>query len=127
MKLFTFRTGGQYFGLESKHVYRVLEEVSIAPVCRMPVHYLGLLYYRGELFDVIDIGLLIKNEVAASDESPRILIMRWAGKKLALAPGVIHGLVWIDQKTDGDTVITGSGRTIHIMTPEKIWDQLIDV
>lgn len=127
MKLLTFRTSGDCLGIESKYVCRVLEDVSIAPVCCMPDYYLGLLYYRGELFDVIDTGLLFGSGAASSSESPRIMIIRWSDKKLALAPGIIHGLIWIDQSANGgngDAVITPDGLTIHRIEPEKIWERI---
>ena len=108
MKLFTFKLGNDEFGIESKYVYRVIDDVLITPVCLMPPFYLGLLYNRGELFDVIDLGVLMEKD-ASFQENPRLMIIRWEDRKLAISLGIIQGLVWIDDDMERDALISEEG------------------
>ncbi len=123
MKLFTFRLGNDDFGIESKYVYRVLEDVRITPVCLMPPFYLGLLYYRGELFDVVDLGVLLDRGMHLQ-ESRRLVVIRWGDRKLAISSGIIQGLVWIDDDRERDALISEDGGMIHLITPEQIWEKM---
>ena len=125
MKLFTFKTGGEFLGIAAKYVYRVLDEVKITPVCLTPPCYLGLMYHRGELFDVVDIGILLEKEKPAFEEAERIVILRWSDKALAIAPGSINGLIWIDNDSETSTFFTPGGDSIRLITPEEIWDRLL--
>lgn len=125
MNLFAFRTGGKTMGIDARFILRVLEGACIAPVCRMPPYHLGMLHHRGELFDVIDVGLLLGGMYSSHAESRRLILLHWSDKKLALAPGVIHGLVWIEAESAGDALITRNGTTIHILTPEQIWKRVL--
>ena len=126
MKLITFKINGEVLGLPSDYVYRVVDHVTITPVCLMPSFYLGLLHYRGELFDVLDIGLLLNKGKAAFSESRRLMIIRWAGRKMAVAPGFIRGLVWIDGDDAEETSITQGGQAIRVLTPKAIWDRVLE-
>jgi len=126
MKLITFKTNGDVLGLPSDYVYRIVDHVTITPVCLMPPCYLGLLYYRGELFDVLDIGLLLDKEKASFSESRRLMVIRWTGRKMAVAPGIIQGLVWIDGDNCQDTSITEGGQAIRVLTPEAIWEAVLE-
>ena len=123
MKLFTFKLGNDEFGIESKYVYRVIDDVLITPVCLMPPFYLGLLYNRGELFDVIDLGVLMEKD-ASFQENPRLMIIRWEDRKLAISLGIIQGLVWIDDDMERDALISEEGGMIHLVTPEQIWEKM---
>lgn len=123
MKLFTFKLGNHDFGIESKYVYRVLDDVLITPVCLMPPFYLGLLYNRGELFDVIDLGVLM-DRGTSFQESPRLMVIRWEDRKLAISPGIIQGLVWIDDDMQRDALIAEGGGMVHLVTPAQIWEKM---
>ena len=127
MKLFTIQTDDEIIGIEAKYVYRVLDEVKITPVCLMPPCYLGVLYYRGELFDAIDIGILMEKGKSAFKEADRIVLLRWSDKKLALAPGTIHGLIWIDGDLETDGFRTQEGRSVRLITPEQIWEKILEM
>ena len=123
MKLFTFKLGNDEFGIESKYVYRVIDDVRITPVCLMPDFYLGLLYHRGELFDVVDLGILMNRGVSC--QAPRRLaVIRWGDRKLAISSGAIQGLVWIDDDMEREALISEKGCMIHLITPEQIWETM---
>lgn len=123
MKLFTFKLGNDNFGIEAKYVYRVLDDVRITPVCLMPPFYLGLLYNRGELFDVIDLGVLLDKDVSLQ-ENPRLMVIRWENRKLAISPGIIQGLVWIENDMERDALICEGGGMVHLITPKQIWEKM---
>ena len=125
MKLFTFKTGNEYLGIEVKYVYRVLDDVTITPVCLTPPCCLGLVYHRGELFDVVDIGILLEKGKSAFEESKRIVILRWSGKALAIAPGTINGLIRIENDSGTSTFFTAEGHSVRMITPEEVWDKLL--
>lgn len=62
MRCLTFRASDEYFGIETHYICRVEEEVKVTPVPFLPPYHLGLIYYRGELFDVIQIQSLLKRD-----------------------------------------------------------------
>lgn len=128
MKLFTFRLQKDKddFGIQADYIYRVLDDVRITPVCLMPPFYLGLHYYRGELFDVIDLNSLL-GQGNAFALPRRLMVLRWGDRKLALAPGHILGLLWIEEKTEQDTFIREDGRSVRLISPQDIWDRMEQV
>jgi chemotaxis signal transduction protein len=127
MKLFSFKIHDEILGMEAKYVYRVLDEVKITKVCGMPPCYLGLMYYRGELFDVIDLGKLLKKGRSTFKEGGRIVILRWSDKKLALAPGTINGLIWSEKDSEANTFFTREGHAVRLVTPDRIWKKLLEM
>ena len=119
MKLFTFKTGSEHLGIDAKSVYRVLDEVKITPVCLTPPCYPGLLYHRGELLDVVDIGILLEKGKATFEENRRLVILRWSDKALAIAPGAINGLIWVENDSETSTVFTAGGHSVRIITQKR--------
>ena len=123
MKLFAFRLQDGDFGIESTYLYRILDDVCITPVCGMPPFYLGLLYYRGELFDVIDLNALMCRE-ASERWGRRLMVIRWDDRKLALSTNSILGLLWIEADRQQDTFISQDERSVRRITPQQIWDRI---
>lgn len=137
MELFTFKTANKYFGIEARYVDRVLEEVDAAPVPLMPACHVGLIYYRGELFDVIDFGCLMRDLETETAKAPgfcpgrrtrkknsRVILIKWNHKKLSLIPDSITGLIWIDTANPGQPVHTADGNPVEIISPDEIWNAL---
>ena len=123
--MFVFKTAGEYLGIDANYVYRVVEEIKITPVPLAPPYYLGLIYYRGELFEVIDIVGLLGIEESKSRGSPRLILLKWSDKKLAVIPERISGLEWIEGiKGQGEIFVEGNHR-VRIVTPESIWKRLM--
>ena len=130
MEWFAFKAGDEYLGIEAQYIHRVVDEIKITPVPLLPPCHRGLMYYRGEVFDVIDIGgLLGKSKAAgppasqasppakqseaararalrAGNENSRIILLKWSHKKLALAPDKIIGLIWVEDNKGKETVYT---------------------
>jgi len=94
MELFAFQAGKQVLGIPPREVIRVVENVPITPVPLMPPCYLGLIYHRGEVFDVVDVNCLLYLGTAVARNRPRIILTKWSSRRLALVPDRILGLVW---------------------------------
>ena len=94
MKLFAFQAGNDNLGIPPSQVVRIVESVPITPVPLMPPCYLGLIYHRGELFDVVDVNCLLYLGTAVARNQPRIILTKWSDRRLALVPDRILGLVW---------------------------------
>ncbi len=125
MELFTFKAADEYFGIDARYIYRVIEDVKITRAPLTPPLHLGLIYYRGELFDVIDIAGLLTNGKSKFDANIRIMLLKWSDKKLAMVPGKIIGLLWIEDGKDTDTVNVEGKYTVRRVTPEQIWAKLL--
>jgi len=125
MELFTFQARDQILGIDAQYVYRVVDDIDIAPAPLSPACYLGLLYYRGELFDVIDIASLLGQGKADMAGSFRVILVRWSGKKFALVPDRIIGLLCIEDKEEGQTVCAKENHVVRPITPDQIWNELL--
>jgi chemotaxis signal transduction protein len=125
MELFTFQARDQILGIDAQYVYRVVDDISIAPAPLSPACHLGLLYYRGELFDVIDIASLLGQGKADVAGNFRIILVRWSGKKFALVPDRIIGLLCIEDKEKGQTVCAKENHVVRPITPDQIWNELL--
>lgn len=124
MKMFTFEIAGSLMGLEARHVYRVLEGVSVTPVCFTPSAYMGLIYYRGELFDAVDVARLLERPDESAPGEERFIVVRWSSRKMALFVRAISGLLWIESEQGKETCCTEDGRAVEVLLPERLWDKL---
>ncbi|MGB5157508.1 chemotaxis protein CheW [Desulfobacterium sp. N47] len=133
MKIFVFKAKDKYFGIESEYIYRIIDDYKITPVCLTPQCYAGLIFYRGELFDVINIRLLLGySEYSEStynepDENQRIIIVKWHNKKLAVIPDEIIGIIWIDGNFEGFNSYHHENKDIYLITPDYIWKKLLEL
>jgi chemotaxis signal transduction protein len=152
MEWLAFKAGDEYLGIEAQYIHRVVDEVKVTPVPLVPSCYIGLIYYRGEMFDVIDIGSLLgQREVVAPPASPeqagkensRIILVKWSHKKLALVPDKIIGLIWVEDTEERHTVYAPSppglspderdnaGQeeeyTVRLITPDHIWEKVSEL
>jgi chemotaxis signal transduction protein len=133
MKLFVFKAKDKYIGIESEFVYRIIDDYKITPVCLTPKCYAGLIFYRGELFDVINIRLLLgysghsENIYEESVENQRIIIVKWHNKKLAVIPDEIIGMIWIDGNSEGVNSYRHENKDINLIKPDYIWKKLLEL
>ena len=86
---------------------------------------MGLLFYRGELYDVIDAGILFNQKTSVMDSHSRIILMKWNRNKLAIIPDVVVGLVWIDDPAIDQGASTAHGQMIDLITPDSLWNRLL--
>ena len=127
MEIVAFSVDGRLYGFDAQHVNRVIEKVNIFPAPFMPECHMGLLFYRGELYDVIDAGILFNQIKSATDSHSRIILMKWNRKKLAVIPDVVVGLMWIDDQAFNKGALTAHGETIDLITPESFWSRLLEL
>ncbi len=124
MDVFIFEAAGHYFGIEARYIYRIADSVIIVPVPLMPSCYEGLIYYRGDLFDVVDMGRLMENEVSTLHDDPYIILLKWNAGKLGLIPDRVVGMKWIEDNGGAGTVFNEQGDRVKLMTPDGIWRKL---
>ena len=124
MELITFMAADEYFGIDVRHVYRVVEDARITPVPLAPPSHLGLMYYRGELFDAVDVVSLLGNKKSELRDRYSIILVKWSEKKLALIPDEIVELLRVEDGKNTDTVCAGGDYTARLVTPEYIWNTL---
>jgi len=128
MEYFTFKADDRYWGIDAQFVHRVIERMPIARVPFVPACYLGLIYYRGELFDVVDaVNLLSGTTRSVNRKDARIVLLKWNQQKLALIPDEIIGLVWFDNIKGDGTVYSHKNLTVQIITPAAMWDLLSEL
>lgn len=121
---FVFKAFDQYLGMKPRYIYRVVDEIRITPVPLVSKFYVGLIYYRGELFDVLQAGRLTA-EGGLADDSGRIILLKWAGKKIGLIPEKIVGLTWISGEGEGEEEEYGpDGHSLRFIEPDDIWDMV---
>lgn len=143
MEWFAFKAGDEYLGIEAQYIHQVVDEIKVMPVPLVPFCHIGLMYYRGEVFDVIHIGSLLGQREAVYHENSRIILMKWSSKKLALVPDKIIGLIWVDDSKREQTVYAPStprlspaerddgGQegeyAVTLITPEHIWEKVSEL
>jgi len=125
MEIVAFSIDGRLYGLDAQHVNRVIENVKIFSAPFMPKCHIGLLFYRGELYDVIDAGILFNQKISLVNSHSRIILMKWNRNKLAIIPDVVVGLVRIDDQAIHQGASTAHGQKIDLITPDSLWTRLL--
>ncbi|MFH0844912.1 MAG: chemotaxis protein CheW [Pseudomonadota bacterium] len=126
MEWFSFIAADEHLGIETQYIYRVVDDVKITPVPLTPSCYMGLLYYRGELFDVVHLGNLLKQEKAKRKDGEWIILLKWSGKKLGFFPDRVRGLVWVEDQEGSQRIHIEEKETIRLITPDLIWNKLLE-
>lgn len=124
MKFFVFRVRDEFLGIESQYIHRIIDDSKATPVCLTPDCYEGLLYYRGELFDVINLAPFFGYPKNEHIEIPRIIILKWANKKMAIIPDDIVGMIWMEDDSEDRTAFHYEGHVVRLLNPDDIWKKL---
>ncbi|RPH49819.1 MAG: hypothetical protein EHM85_12560 [Desulfobacteraceae bacterium] len=127
MKLFVFKSKDEFIGIESDYVHRIIDDSKVTQVPLTPEPYTGLLYHRGELFDVINMQLLLGYQADGSAEPNRIIILKWLDKKLAVIPDEITGMIWIDDEAESKNEYYHENHKIRLIRPDYIWKKLSEL
>lgn len=127
MDCFIFEAAEKCLGIEARYVYRIADDARPAPVPLLPSCHVGIIYYRGDLFDVIDAGRLLGNESSLLSGTLYVILLKWDQRKLGLIPNRIVGMKSIEDVNATHTVFTRDGHAIQIITPEEIWKILTDL
>jgi chemotaxis signal transduction protein len=126
METLVFKRSGLYLGIEIEFIRQVVDDVAIAPVPLAPPGYTGLIYHRGELFEVADLGVIIKKEKAVKSKSALKILLKWNQKGIALAADEIIGLKSLKNNNEPEK-LTFEGKPIKIITPEGVWKMLSEL
>lgn len=127
MKLFVFKSKDEFIGIQSDYVHRVIDDSKVTPVPFAPDTYTGLLYYRGELFDVINIRLLLGYPAEGTAEITRIIILKWLNKKLAVIPDEIIGMIWIDDNSEDKGEYYHENHKVSLIKPDDLWKKVSEL
>ena len=127
MQWFTFKAAGEYLAIEARHIYRVIDEVKVTPVPLVPSCYMGMIYCRGDLFDVIEVGALLGQRRTTPKKDPLIILLRWSHKRLAVVPDKITGLIWIEDSGEHRAVYTQGEYNFLLLTPDDIWKRVSEL
>jgi len=127
MDYFIFEAGEKYLGIAVQYIYRIADDIKTTPVPSVPSCYRGLIYYRGDLFDVIDVGSLMGKERFLSNGNPYLILLKWDQRKLGLVSDKIIGIKWIEANNGNRTVFTEDGSTVELITPEEIWKNVSEL
>lgn len=127
MEWVAFKAGDEYLGIEVQYIHRVVDEVKVTPVPFVPCCHMGLMYYRGEVFDVIHVGSLLGQSERVYNGNPRIILLKWSHKKLALVPDLMVGLIWIDDSKREQTPHAQGEHIVRRITPDEIWSKVSEL
>jgi len=125
MKFFVFKIRDEFLGIESQYIHRIIDDSKVTPVFLTPECYEGLLYYRGELFDVINLASLLGHPKKENIEIQRIIILKWVNKKMAIIPDDIIGMIWMGDDSEDRTVCRYEGHPVRLLNPDDIWKKLL--
>ena len=126
MEWFEFVIEDKPFHIETRYVFQVLHEATVTPVPFVPDCYLGLAYYRGELYDVIQMSSLMGEKKRTTKDIKRTLILlKWDDKKLALAPDKVVGLIHVDIQEEDKNLMSRKSEELNRITPELIISKLL--
>jgi len=121
MECFIFKAAEKCLGIEIEYIYRIADDIQVTPVPLAPPCYRGVIYFRGDLFDVVDVGSLMGGERSLLNGNPYIILLKWGQRKLGLISDKIIGITWIEDNNGSRTVFTKEGRTVELITPEEIY------
>ena len=124
MDVFIFEAGQTYFGIKAKYIYRIADGIKVVPVPLLPEAYAGLIYYRGDLFDVIDMGVLMGKSASFLRDDPYILLVRWNGGRLGLIPGRIIGMKSMEETGERQVPFSEGKKMAKLIDPHEIWQAL---
>jgi chemotaxis signal transduction protein len=125
MEWLAFQVGKEVLGIDASYIYRVVDDAKVTPVPFAPECHLGLTYYRGELFNVIDMVSLLDVGKRNSETELTLILIKWSDKKLALVSGDIIGLLWIEDEIEDRSSYETEDYTVKRVTPEFIWSRLV--
>lgn len=99
-----FSSGGCWFGVPAGEVLEVAVWEQLTRVPGAPAHVLGVFPLRGEVFPVIDPGIL---RGGTAEPGHRVVTLRLAGGTLALTAGQLGGVSELEAlpEPSGDTPV----------------------
>lgn len=127
MERFILKSAGRYFGINAQFIHRVIDEVIISPAPLVPSCHLGLIFYQGEVFDVIHMAMLFGQKGSYVAGSDPVVLLKWSQKKVALVPDEIMGLIWLEDGDGKKSHYTNEGYNVELVSPDEIWTRLLEI
>lgn len=126
MEWFGFGCGRETLAISARYLQRVLDRVAVTPVPLMPACHCGLAYDRGEVYDVIDMEILLGNRQGAlQGDNIRMILLKHAQHKLGLLTDSVFGLIPLNTAGEHPAFITFGDNTFRVVTPDLIWSLLM--
>ena len=127
MEYLVFKRSRLFFGIGIVHIRQVIANATIAPVPLTPPGYAGLIFYRGELFDVADLGVILGERPGIKSEANPTILLKWNQNGMALSADEIVGLKSIEEKAVEPENFLLEGMQLKIITPERVWKMLSEL
>ncbi len=124
MEFIAFKAADEYMGIEAQYVHYLVDDNPVVPVPLVPSCYVGLMHYRGELFDVVDIGDLLGDRKSAFEGNSPIILLKWHKRRLALITDEMVGIIGIDDGDAAQPTVPLDDASVRIISPEEIWNAL---
>ena len=127
METLVFKRSRLCLGIEIEFIRQIVDDLPVAPVPLTSPGYAGLIYHRGELFEVADLGVIMEKENAVKTRSNLNILLKWDQKGIALAADEIIGLKLLEKDGNDPEKFTIEGKPIKIITPEGVWKMLSEL
>ena len=94
MQFIIFRLGSEYFATETEKIQNISDIMQITKVPTAPSYIIGLIYLRGSIKPLVDIGMLlnIKNQ----SENQNIIILKLDEEEVGIAVDEVIEVADID-------------------------------
>jgi chemotaxis signal transduction protein len=122
MDVLTFRIDQAWFGLNAANVQRVVEEQAVYAIPCMPALHKGLLFYRGELFDVIDLGLVLHGAPA---QGKRLMLVKWKMHAFAFLADEI-GSIRAGDADAADRIEQETGDGVRLLSIDRLIETILE-
>lgn len=122
MDVLTFQIDKAWFGLDAALVQRVVEEQGVYSIPCMPAMHRGLLFYRGELFDVIDLGWIFHGAPA---QGKRLMLVKWKMYAFAFLADAI-GQIRIGEADATGRIVLGNGDGIRLLAMDRLIETILE-
>ncbi|WP_028323581.1 chemotaxis protein CheW [Desulfatirhabdium butyrativorans] len=122
MDVLTFRIDQAWFALDAGIVQRVVEEQAVYPIPCMPALHRGLLFYRGELFDVIDLGLALHNTPA---QGRRLMLVKWKIHAFAFLADAI-GAIRAGEEDATGRIVMENGDGVRLLAIDRLIETILE-
>lgn len=122
MDVLTFRIDKAWFGLDAAIVQRVVEEQVVYSIPGMPPLHRGLLFYRGELFDVIDLSLVFHGAPA---QGRRLMLVKWKTHAFAFLADAI-GAIRASEADEAVRIVMENGDGVRLLAIDRLIETILE-
>lgn len=131
-----FNVGEEYYGIVSDQLLKIIAEQIVTPIPFAPSIFLGMMYYSGDIWPVLNGGALFQTSNDAISEN--LILLEHKQQKVALSCGIIRGEQPFDEtkelvhlsteKARQQTLVTGVyDKNIALIDVKKIFSLFNDI